>query len=373
MPRKTPASEPGPLTPVELRALRELARRPAMSRTRLEEVVGSSNVGRLPELGLIAVEELVMDHGTERAWVISAKGREAIKGAAHVLAPSSNGEAQPDIGALAPWFGAARVTAGAVGEAMRGCKFVGIPFCGSLCEVPLMFQAGVNAIACNDAHRHLINMARCLADGTEGPRVYRRLRRQPFNAEVLCKSQEYCAAYDPEWEDQLDGEAAFHYFITAWMGRSAESGKRREFDAGLAIRYGAGGGNSVLRYFSAVKGLRQWRSILERCSFSADDAFEFLARCNDRPDGGVYCDPPWPIVGKNYKHAFDDQRQAALAESLMGFKAARVVVRTGGGPLIERLYPKDVWSWRAILGRNQANAAAAEYLLVRENQCPAKK
>jgi site-specific DNA-adenine methylase len=325
----------------------------------------------LASLGLVIDREIDVDGLKVRTWAITELGRTRLANAATVALPTerSGDDELPDITALAPWFGSARRIAAAVGEALRGCAWVGVPFCGGLSEIGEILAAGANAVGLNDAHRHLVNLARVAADSDQGAQLYRRLRRQPFAAEVLRDAQAYCAENEPDgFDDKGDFTAAFYYFICAWMSRSAEAGKAREFDAGLAIRYGGGGGNSVLRYWNAVGGLRAWRWILSRCSFSSDDAFEFLGRCNDRDDAGIYIDPPWPAPGAGYKHKFDEEQHRRLAARLLEFKKARVVVRTGGGALVEALYPRSLWRWGESAGRTQGNRVYTEWLLVRNGR-----
>lgn len=357
-----------PLTVPALRVLRALAGGGALTRGRIELEAGSA--GDLPALetaGLARHDVIEMDGGlTERVWQITDAGRAALARSAPTAVMRKAGEAL-DIGALAPWYGSARRQAAQVGEACRGAKWVGIPFAGSLCEVPAILAAGANAVGVNDAHRHLVNLGRVAADPKLGAALVRRLRRTPFCIEALRASQAACAAEEPGDEPGL--ELAVGYFVCCWLSRSAEAGKLNEFRAGLAIRYGAGGGNSVLRFANAVGGLPAWRRMLQRCSLSADDAFDFLARCNDRDDAAIYCDPPWPDVGKGYKHSFREQDHERLATSLNGFAKARLVVRAGEHPLPRKLYgEEDGWRWLALHGRNQGNRESTEWLIVKRGR-----
>lgn len=360
-------NSPVPLSTSQVRVLQLLADGAWLRRGRVEEETGTTTgLSDLLIAGYVTKEEVDLDGLIETTWGITSKGRTALERTAPVIGIGRNGEQmaleRPKIGAVAPWFGGCRREAEAVGESLRGCAFVAVPFCGGLSEVPAIVAAGAQAVALNDAHRHLINMARCIADSRLGPQMWRRLRRMPFSYKTLSIAQAYCAVNEPD--DEPDLECAFHYFICAWMARSAEAGKAKEFQAGLAIRWGAGGGNSVLRFHSAVFSLRAWRAILQRCSFSADDAFAFLGRINDRCDAGVYVDPPWPEVGKGYEHRFSDAEHERLQRTLHEkFTRARVVVRSGGGPLIERLYPRTSWRWLEMGGRSQANKVATEWLI----------
>lgn len=48
--------------------------------------------------------------------------------------------------AIAPWFGAGRTIAPLVGQELRGCKWVGVPFAGGMSEI-----AEISARACDQS------------------------------------------------------------------------------------------------------------------------------------------------------------------------------------------------------------------------------
>jgi hypothetical protein len=371
-----PSAGTAALSVAQVRILQVLAASMGVSRGKLEaRAGGATDLEVLQKAGLVAPVALDIDGAAEKAWCITGAGEARLAAVAPAALPEDGAKGrpgrfeQPRIGAVVPWFGSSRRYASAVGEQFKGISWVGVPFCGGLSEIPSILAAGVNAMALNDKHGHLINLMRVMASPEAGPRLYRQLRRAPFCASILKSAQDYCDAHplrrpaSPDYPP--DYQAAVSYFISAWMARSAEAGKDGEFKAGLAIRYGAGGGNSAVRFQNAVFSIRAWRTILGRCSVSCDDAFDFLARCNDREDGGIYSDPPWLVVGDAYKIKFSEPEQVRLAEALVGFKKARVVIRTGGGKLIERLYPRSKWKWLEVAGRDQANSVKVEYLLRR--------
>ena len=49
--------------------------------------------------------------------------------------------------ALAGWFGGARLIAEHVGEALRGCKWVGVPFAGGMSELLHIQASGMLAVS----------------------------------------------------------------------------------------------------------------------------------------------------------------------------------------------------------------------------------
>lgn len=266
---------------------------------------------------------------------------------------------------IAPWFGCARLLAPAVGELLRGCRWVGIPFAGGMPEVA---EIAAPTIVVGDVHRHVVNLAACLADRRWGPMLYRKFRRDAFCEDMLVRSQHWCKMHGDCPGEIPDPASAYHYFVTCWMGRSANAGTTREFDGGLPVRWNANGGDSNTRYRAAVASLNAWRRILQRCNFVVEDCFDFLAKCKDEPGHGIYCDPPFPDCGAKYKHSFTDEQHRRLAVVLAGFEKARVVCRFYDHPLIRELYPEGTWAWHRFTGRKQSNADAPEVLLVNSRQ-----
>lgn len=355
-----------PLTVSEARVLAILSEVNGQTSSRVEALGGASSACRsLLSRGLLRREELDLDGVKEAVWHMIEPGAEALARAGNPGIKVVEGK--PHIGGLVPWFGAARKTAAIFGEATRGCDWVGIPFCGSLSEVPAIVAAGALEVVCNDAHRHLINLARVMADSVSGPALFRRLRRQPFSPEVLQEAQQHCADREPF--EGLDEESAFRFFVSSWAGRSGKAGTNGEHRGGLAMRWKGGGGASAWRFSGAAWSIRDWRAVLRRCTFLSVDAFEFLAKVPDVPRNCVYCDPPWPDAGEPYKVGFGEQEHVALAQVLGEYEQARIVVRTGGDALTRKLYPSaEGWRWQSIEGRNQANIKSAEWLVTRRGK-----
>lgn len=266
----------------------------------------------------------------------------------------------PKTTALAPWFGCARMVAAEVGQLLSGCRWVGIPFAGAM---PELLHITANTIVVSDVHRHVINLAMCLADERIGPKMYRHLRRMPLSEEVLDDAQQWLKIEEPPGR-MPDYDAAVRYFTAVWMGRSGKSGTNDEFNGGVSVRWNCSGGDSAVRYHSAVKSIVGWRRILRRCTIVCQDCFEFLDNVQDADDHAVYCDPPFPGPGAKYKHTFSDQDHVRLTERLSEFTRARVVCRFYDHPLIRELYPQDHWTWRRLAGRDQTNQTKPEVLLL---------
>ena len=224
-----------------------------------------------------------------------------------------------------------------------------------------------SSIAVNDLHRHVINLAMVVADQQARREMMRRLMGYPFHPDMLRAAQEYCRRTEPITWQGLDIALATNYFVCCWMGRSNKSGGVDEFNGGISTRWNANGGDSNTRYRSALRGLVEWGRIMRRCSFTCLDAFEFIDKCPDTRETGIYVDAPWPDDGDKYKHKFDEEKQRRLAKRLAEFQDARVVIRFGDHPLIRELYPDVLstnWHWLPVDGRTQTNDTKRELLIL---------
>jgi len=258
--------------------------------------------------------------------------------------------------------------AGAVGEALTGCEWVGIPFAGGCCE---LLEIKARTIVVNDLHRHLINLAGVVANPSCKATLQRRLGEMLFHPNELKTAQMFCeAAEQGDVGRMMPVPWAVSFFACCWMTRSGAAGTPQEFKAGQSLRWEAAGGDSNRRFRSAMESLDTFhRAMVDRCTFSTLDVFDFLDKCKDRPKHGIYCDPPFYGPGAKYTHApkTDADQEAfhrQLAGSLGMFDNARIVVRAYDVPLIRELYNRAHWTWQHLNGRKQTNAAAPDVLIV---------
>lgn len=279
-------------------------------------------------------------------------------------------ERLPAIGAIAPWFGSARLLGPAVGQLLKDANWVGVPFAGSMAEIPYI---RARTILVNDLHKGVITLARVVSDDVLGPKLYRRLRRHALHPDDLTESQGVCRKMEERSDgcDSLDQETvlrwAEHMFVASWLARSGSAGTKTEFDAKLALRWAAGGGDSAVRFQSAIRSINAWRRSLRRATFSSMDAFAFLAKCKDLPQHAIYCDQPFPGgPGDKYKFHFTLKQTEQLSRELLRFRRARLVSRFYDHPIVRDLYPESEWTWHHIAGRKQTNDPAPEVLLVRK-------
>ncbi|MCB9855391.1 MAG: hypothetical protein H6818_06845 [Phycisphaerales bacterium] len=269
---------------------------------------------------------------------------------------------------LANWFGSARTNAQRIGAELGKLAWCGVPFCGGCPELPYIeTRAGV---AC-DKHRHIINLAKVVSHPDLHLQLKDRVGSTLFHPDELALAQ--ARLRDRNYFDGLFGialtmpdvEWAADYFIATWMTRGGSSGRKHEFGQSLAIRYGSGGGDSAVRYRSAVDSLEAWHAaLLSRWSFDVGDGFELIERTKDRPDCGLYIDAPWVEEGVEYAFAFTIAQHERLARLLTKFGHTRVVLRYGDHQLLRDLYPTNLWTWTDLESRNQRNNAIREVLII---------
>lgn len=277
------------------------------------------------------------------------------------------------ITALLPWFGSSRMIAEKVGVLLDGCPLCAIPYAGGMCE---LVHLRARTLLVNDLHQHAINVARTAADPILGPKMIRRLRRQPVSTAILEECQDFCSNADLralgsfEPEDRLNYACA--YFYCAWASRNGTAGTRNELDSGIAVRWEAGGGDQAVRMRSAVESLRDWRKILSRATFTTLNDVEFIAKVRDEPGNAIYADTPFPGPGSGYLfncgRTDAEQRQwhTLRRDILTARQHNRIVCRFYDHPLIRELYPESEWTWNFLEGRKSTNAKASEVLLVRK-------
>lgn len=271
-----------------------------------------------------------------------------------------------DVSCVASWFGSNRMLASEVGQRLKGCNWVGVPFAGGLSEV---FAMDARTINVNDKHRHVMNLATCLAHHTIGPQVYRQLRRIPFHPEYLATAQRVCLEFAgrPSIGMSHDdaGQWAVAYFVSAWMTRHGSAGTDAEFKAGISTRWNASGGDSAAHYQGAVRAINTLRRTLRRCNFTCLDFREFLAKCKDEPGHGLYADAPFFGPGEKYTHKFTKQDHVDLRDLLLNFTHAMVVIRYYDVEFVRELYPSNTWDYQTLKGRKQTNEDASEVLITR--------
>lgn len=276
------------------------------------------------------------------------------------------------IGAIVPWYGSNRMLAERVGKALEGYAWVGIPFAGSLCEVKYLVGGKMpRTIVAADKHNHLINLARVVANKPLNELLRERIASIMFHERILEGAQRRCQDREDNnvSADEPNLAWAVDYFICTWMARSETAGTKREFDAGMSVRWNATGGDSVVRFRNAAEGLNAWGDMFQRCTFVVQDFFEFIGNVLDRKDNAVYVDPPFIKGGERYKFSFTETDHWRMAEALNRFEQTGVVCRFYDHPKMREMYPEDRWEWFVVDGgRKQTNEKAPEVLVVKRRK-----
>jgi len=261
---------------------------------------------------------------------------------------------QPAITAIAPWFGSKRNLAPEIVRELGEHRVYWEPFCGSMAV--LLVKPACPMETVNDLHRDLVNLARVIQHRTYGVQLYRKLRRTLMVEEMFEESAEVIRSDDAP--DHPDPERAYHYMLTAWLGRNGVAGTST-YNHHFCVRYTANGGHAAKRWDSVIRSIPAWRRRLRNVTILQRDAFELLPRIEDRAGTAIYVDPPYfrgtrkPDSGfgrrkgsSQYVHDFDAAEHARLAEAVHRFKKSRVVVSYYDHPELERLYP--TWTKRRI-------------------------
>lgn len=270
------------------------------------------------------------------------------------------------ITAIAPWFGGKRNLAPEIVAELGQHRVYWEPFCGSMAILLVKPPCVMETV--NDLHRDLVNLARVIQHPTEGPQLYRRLRRTFMAEEMFNESGSVIRSADAG--DEPDPDRAFHYFVTAWLGRNGVAGTG-SYSAGFCVRYTANGGHAAKRWRSVVDTIPQWRQRLRNVTILRRDAFELLPRIDDKHGTAMYVDPPYLVKGAKYLHDLDDAQHSQLAEQLSRFKDTRIVVSYYDHPRLKDLYPG--WTHRKIVvskamanqgSRGAKDVKATEVLLI---------
>lgn len=271
------------------------------------------------------------------------------------------------IKSLAPWFGAKRQLAPAIVRELGEHRVYWEPFCGSMAVLFAKSPAFMETV--NDLHGDITNLARVIQHPTEGPRLYRRLRRVWFSEVSWRDSADVIRSGD--CGDSIDGERAFHFFTMAWQGRNGVVGSNGGVN--FSARYTANGGHGAVRWRGAIESIPDFRRRLRHVTVLRRDAFQIIERIDDAPGTVIYLDPPYVEKGAKYIHDLAAGDHARLSDAAGRFKRARVVISYYYHPTLRELYPARDWTWRKLKAskamvnagqRDKRGAVAAPEVLI---------
>ncbi len=242
---------------------------------------------------------------------------------------------QPKIRAIAPWFGGKRGMARRIVQEIGDHRVYWGLCCGSLAVEMVKPPCVMETVV--DLHGDLTNLACVLAR----PRLRRRLHHQLkwclMSDGVFEDAAEQIRADDYASDDPDVGRAAA-YLLTTWLGRNGVAGTSN-YNSGFCVRYTASGGHAAKRWASVLASIPAWGERLANITILRRDVFEVLPRIEDRSGTAIYCDPPYLVKGAKYKHDFEADDHARLAEALGRFRDTRVVVSYYDHPQLAELYP----------------------------------
>lgn len=242
----------------------------------------------------------------------------------------SAGESDMLVTSIAPWYGGKRTMAPVIIEELGEHRAYWEPFCGSMAV--LLAKPAASFETVNDMHGDLVNLARCIQ--SDGPRLYRRLRRAINSQELFAESRERC--------NSLCGtegiDRAYDYFLTSWQGMNGVAGTLR-YNLGFARRMTKNGGHAAKRFESAVSSIPAWRRRMRAVTVLRSCGIELCEKIEDSAGVVIYVDPPYLAKGAQYLHDFDWLAHRRLAAALRRFSKTRVVVSYYAHPDLAALYP----------------------------------
>lgn len=272
-------------------------------------------------------------------------------------------DAKPEITASVPWFGAKRGIADQITVEFGKHSAYWEIFCGSMAMLIAKERCGMETV--NDLHGELINLARTIQHPTDGPKLYRRLRRTMLAKAIF----EDSAQVIREQPFEPTPDRAFHYFVVSWFGRNGVAGTS-SYNAGFCVRYTKNGGHGARRFSSAVRSIPSWRERMRNVTILNQDAFELLERIEDAPGVVIFADPPYVEKAASYRHDFEGGDHERLATALRRFKKTRVVLSYYEHQLLNELYRG--WTKRRLTatkamanqGKNRPGSVEAPEILL---------
>lgn len=260
------------------------------------------------------------------------------------------------------YFGSDSEVAAELASMLDGCKHVTIPFCGGLAILP---HLKARAIVANDLHALAINFYRH-ASGVMGKECQQQLIERCeltlSHPSEMDEAQSRLA--HPAWKGSWG--QAWAFWAVCWIGRKGKGGTKNQ--GGLpSVRRTANGGTNASRLRAAADDLQEWSKQFERCEWESVDFRTLLPKVADKPDCGVYCDPPWVGAGDGYLHSFSDEEHSELEFLLRRFEAATVVVRYGDCATVRDLYSSPRWYTIESESRDQCNAVKGEVWITNQS------
>jgi DNA adenine methylase len=201
-----------------------------------------------------------------------------------------------------------------------------------------------------DLHGDLTNLAWVIQDAAAAPQLYDRLLRTLYSDQLFHAAKDRLSKSEtPEINGAIPPEAidrAYDYFFISWAGRNGVSGTAR-INYQQSIRWTSKGGSGPTRFRGAVESIPSWHERLRNVAILRKDAFVILEKIEDEKGTALYIDPPYLLDTRSgdqhgssrYVHDFTNEDHIRLAQLLLRFQRARVLVSYYASPQLEQLYP----------------------------------
>jgi DNA adenine methylase len=259
-----------------------------------------------------------------------------------------------EITSILPYFGAKRTMAPIIATELGLHQCYYEPFCGSLSVIMEKMKARTEVV--NDLYGDLTNLARVIAHPKMGAALYRQMRRRLHCEDLLDEARQHLTlTRNPNEAQELGPKMDCHemfvraeaFFCAGWLGRAGEVGLEGEpSHNSFAVRYTNGGGDNATRLSSAVASIPAWRRRLRDVTITCRDGITALRdkrNSLDRDGTAIYVDPPYLVKSRRYAMDFSDEQHRELAEILVKYKRARIVVSYYQHPILESMYPPEKW------------------------------
>jgi site-specific DNA-adenine methylase len=252
------------------------------------------------------------------------------------------------------YFGSDSEVAESLASILGHCKHVTIPFVGGASILP---HLKARAIVANDRHCDAVNFYRVMS-GVYGNDQQQRLIDRCQKTLSHPSEMEMAHITLGDVDSPID-ERAWAFWAVCWIGRKGKGGTKHQ--GGMpSVRRTANGGTNASRIRAAADDLSEWAKQFERCEWESVCFRELLPKVADNPECGVYCDPPWVGVGRNYLHNFSDEDHSELEFLLRRFEVTTVVVRYGDCATVRDLYSHPMWRIIEAESRDQCNVVKGE-------------
>lgn len=204
------------------------------------------------------------------------------------------------------------------------------PFAGGLNLLLAHDPEGKSEVA-SDANWRLANFWRVLADEGKFERFVRRVEATPFSAAGWSASVVHgnidaaFAEVDTSPGVHQSVNAAVAYFIQI---RQSMMGLGKSFAPLSTARVRRGMNEQASAWWSAVDGLADVHARLGRVVILNEDGVELIAKY-DKPGVFVMADPPFDTDARTpglYEEEFGAEQQAALVQTLLGLRHAKVML-----------------------------------------------